>query len=81
MPIFEFICQKCGKEFERLVFRSDEAVQCPECGQESVNKLMSTCSAKVGAKWGINLPPAPSRPAPAAAVHPTPAAPAIKESL
>ena len=46
MPIFEFICQKCGKEFERLVFRSDEAVQCPACGQENVNKMMSTCSAK-----------------------------------
>ena len=51
MPIFEFHCQKCDKEFERLVFRSDEAVECPECGQESVNKLMSTCSAKVGYKF------------------------------
>ena len=61
MPIFEFICQKCGKEFERLVFRSDEAVQCPECGQESVNKLMSTCSAKgVGYKFTSGSKPASS---------------------
>ena len=26
MPIFEFACQNCGKEFERLVFRTDEKV-------------------------------------------------------
>ncbi len=51
MPIFEFHCQNCGKEFEHLVFRTDEVVKCPECGQESVNKLMSTCAAKVGHKF------------------------------
>jgi putative FmdB family regulatory protein len=45
MPIFEFHCQKCDKTFERLVFRTDEAVCCPECGEQSVNKLMSGCSA------------------------------------
>ena len=60
MPIYEFICQKCGKEFERLVFRSDEAVQCPECGQEGVNKLMSACSAKVGFKFTSGSKPASS---------------------
>ncbi len=60
MPIFEFICQKCGKEFERLVFRSDEAVQCPACGQENVNKMMSTCSAKVGYKFTSGSKPASS---------------------
>jgi len=46
MPIFEFACQNCGKEFERLVFRTDEKVECPECGQESVTKLMSACAFK-----------------------------------
>ncbi len=51
MPIFEFLCQNCGKEFEYLVFRTDEEVKCPECGQLSVNKLMSTCAAKVGQKF------------------------------
>jgi putative FmdB family regulatory protein len=51
MPIFEFHCQKCDKTFERLVFRSDEAVECPDCGEQSVNKLMSSCAAKVGHKF------------------------------
>jgi putative FmdB family regulatory protein len=58
MPIFEFVCQKCGKEFERLVFRSNETVQCPDCGEASVNRLMSACSAKVGAKFTSGSKPA-----------------------
>jgi putative FmdB family regulatory protein len=50
MPIFEFRCQSCGHEFEKLVFGSD-AVACPACHQENVDKLMSACSAKVGYKF------------------------------
>ncbi|MHB8069988.1 MAG: FmdB family zinc ribbon protein [Desulfobaccales bacterium] len=50
MPIFEFRCQACGNEFEKLVFGSDE-VECPSCHQKEVEKLMSACSAKVGYKF------------------------------
>ena len=50
MPIFEFHCQACGHDFEKLVFGSDE-VECPNCQQKQVEKLMSACSAKVGYKF------------------------------
>ena len=50
MPIFEFRCQACGHEFEKLVFGSDP-VECPNCQQQQVEKLMSACSAKVGYKF------------------------------
>lgn len=50
MPIYEFRCQACGNEFEKLVFGSDE-VECPSCHQKQVEKLMSACSAKVGYKF------------------------------
>ena len=50
MPIFEFHCQSCGHDFEKLVFGSDE-VECPKCQQKQVEKLMSACSAKVGYKF------------------------------
>ncbi len=46
MPIFEFSCDQCGKQFERLVFKSDEPVSCPACGQDKVTKLMSACAFK-----------------------------------
>lgn len=41
MPIYEFRCQQCEKQFETLVMRSNEVIQCPNCGSESLNKLIS----------------------------------------
>ncbi|MBU0986260.1 MAG: zinc ribbon domain-containing protein [Proteobacteria bacterium] len=40
MPIYEYECSDCGKEFERLVFGS-EVPDCPACQSKKVNKLMS----------------------------------------
>jgi putative FmdB family regulatory protein len=79
MPIFEYVCQNCGTEFEHLVFRTDEVVKCPECGQESVNKLMSACAAKVGQKFTSTS--TSKRAVPAAAARPLPAAPAVRGRL
>ena len=56
MPIFEFRCQACGHEFEKLVFGSDP-VECPSCQKQEVEKLMSTCSAKVGFKFTATSSP------------------------
>lgn len=47
MPIFEFHCDNCDKTFEKLVFGGDPEVECPNCGQKSVKKLMSACAFKV----------------------------------
>ena len=45
MPIFEYQCETCKKEFEKLVFASDDKdVTCPECGSKTVNKKMSAAS-------------------------------------
>lgn len=46
MPIFEFICKKCGQCFEKLVFASDEekALPCPSCGDLKTERLMSSFS-------------------------------------
>jgi len=51
MPIFEFRCQACGHEFEKLVFGSDPEVECDSCHHKPVEKLMSTCATKVGWKF------------------------------
>ncbi|AEB10098.1 FmdB family zinc ribbon protein [Desulfobacca acetoxidans] len=50
MPIFEFHCNDCGQDFEKLVFGSGEVVECPACHQTNCEKLMSACNAKVGFK-------------------------------
>ncbi|MBN2192137.1 MAG: zinc ribbon domain-containing protein [Polyangiaceae bacterium] len=41
MPTFEFLCEDCGREFEELVFRRDEVIECPACGSDRATKLMS----------------------------------------
>jgi len=38
MPIFEFICKKCGKKFEIFLGQ----IKCPHCGSEEADKAFST---------------------------------------
>lgn len=52
MPIFEFECCNCCQQFERLVFRSDEAVNCPECDSTDVHRMMSVFGFKSGGDKG-----------------------------
>lgn len=50
MPIYEFICNKCGDEFELVVFK-DEKLSCPKCGTEDLTKKMSSFGFSVGYKF------------------------------
>lgn len=50
MPMYEYICEKCGNEFEMLVFKSDEPL-CPSCGNEKPTKKMSSFGFSVGFKY------------------------------
>ena len=43
MPIYEYGCEKCGRDFEELVFGDDVPV-CPHCGSAETHKLMSRCA-------------------------------------
>ncbi len=46
MPIYEFTCNNCGKNFETLVMRigGEEDVRCAECDSPNVQKRISTSS-------------------------------------
>jgi len=45
MPIYEYQCDHCKKEFEKLVFAGDKGkVECPECKSSDVRKKMSAVS-------------------------------------
>ncbi|WDP87144.1 MAG: zinc ribbon domain-containing protein [Desulfobacter sp.] len=42
MPIYEYKCNACGKDFETLVMGSLKP-QCPECESQDLARLMSKC--------------------------------------
>ena len=49
MPVYEYICNKCSREFERLVF-GQATVTCTECGSQDVRKKMSSFGMGGGKK-------------------------------
>jgi putative FmdB family regulatory protein len=63
MPIFEFICQECGWEFEELLRSASliSEVSCPACESDQVAKKLSIFAApspggKATAYWGGSAP-------------------------
>lgn len=45
MPIYEFVCSACGKEFETLVRQSSPAPGCPDCQSTDLRKKLSAFNA------------------------------------
>jgi putative FmdB family regulatory protein len=43
MPIYEYKCLSCGREFEELV-RIGDTPPCPACGKQELERLRSMCA-------------------------------------
>ena len=41
MPIYEYACDQCGHQFEKLMRMGADAPDCPECGASQVRKRVS----------------------------------------
>lgn len=61
MPLFEYRCSSCGREFERLASAEAEVPSCPSCGSKDVKKTVSGFAAGGS---GCGAPREPYRPAP-----------------
>lgn len=46
MPIYEYICMSCQKEFEKIILGREEDIECPACKGKEVKKLMSAAAFK-----------------------------------
>jgi putative FmdB family regulatory protein len=53
MPIYEYRCQSCGHELEKLQRLSDPVLtECPECGKAKLRRLISAAGFRLkGAGW------------------------------
>jgi putative FmdB family regulatory protein len=57
MPLYEYRCPKCDKEFELLI-RGEEQPQCPDCGGKKLRRLLSAPAvhASSASRSGSSLP-------------------------
>lgn len=53
MPIYEYQCDSCGHELEKLQRMSDNPLQdCPDCGEAELRRLVSAAGFRLkGAGW------------------------------
>jgi len=53
MPFYEYQCQACGHEFEKLQKISDDALKdCPSCSKSELKKLISAAGFQLkGSGW------------------------------
>ena len=53
MPIYEYLCKKCGHRFEKMHGHSEPAPPCPKCGGE-VGQLLSAPAVQFkGSGWYV----------------------------
>jgi len=53
MPLFEYICKKCGHRFEALVFGSKQPA-CPQCHSSDLEQAVSTFAVSHSSKGGAS---------------------------
>jgi putative FmdB family regulatory protein len=41
MPIYEYKCNDCSEDFEKLVSGTNPDVSCPKCGSKNIKKKFS----------------------------------------
>ncbi|MBU3915143.1 zinc ribbon domain-containing protein [bacterium] len=47
MPLFEFKCNKCGTQYEKLIASTERSLpECPKCNETDVRKLISMGSIR-----------------------------------
>ena len=61
MPIFEYRCLECGREFEYFHRGAASEAHCPGCGQARLERLVSICGVSSEASKAANLSAAHKR--------------------
>lgn len=48
MPLYEYRCRRCDKDFEKIVSSATKKVSCPHCRSKKVEKQFSLFGVKSG---------------------------------
>jgi putative FmdB family regulatory protein len=60
MPIYEYACRGCGRQFEALV-RTNDTPSCPSCASQDLERLLSLPAIKSDTTHGLALRAAKKR--------------------
>jgi putative FmdB family regulatory protein len=47
MPIYEYICDDCQNEFEKIVINKQQEISCPKCSSKNAKIQLSVFSSSV----------------------------------
>jgi putative FmdB family regulatory protein len=56
MPIYEYICEDCQTEFEKIVINKQEEIACPKCAGKK-NKIQLSVFATANGSGGSSKGP------------------------
>jgi putative FmdB family regulatory protein len=56
MPIYEYLCEDCGKRYEQIVLGRSQAVACPHCSSKRKTMQLSVFSAPAKSNGGSSTP-------------------------
>jgi len=57
MPIYEYRCSDCSREFEKIIWNlENEGIKCPFCNGEKVLRLLSIFSKAGGSSGEVSQP-------------------------
>lgn len=52
MPIYEYRCRECEREFEAFIMASAPQAACPDCGSEQLTRELSSFASRAGQSSG-----------------------------
>jgi len=55
MPMYEYVCEKCGEKFEKLVRSAETKIACPRCGSPACERLYSSFAFSVARKFTASV--------------------------
>ena len=57
MPIYEYQCEECGEEFEKIVrlSQADHRQGCPSCQSQNTRKKISTIASCMNSLSGTSV--------------------------
>jgi putative FmdB family regulatory protein len=60
MPIYEYICDECQTEFEKLVLNKQQEIACPKCASKKATIQLSVFATSNGSANGSSAKPSTS---------------------